>query len=177
MSDDEYDGDEYRDLLIAAKDALGELLRASEPGTGPTLHTAYADLKDSITRREDLLNGRDKPETHDTRDQAEEWWKRRQTWRRTPDHERRRIALDALGDERLSVREVQERINATHEVLISDSNVQMLFTRMLQAGEIDREVVDGRARQKRYRYFRKPMSGEIVALEKLLEQTETGGDA
>ncbi len=47
----------YRELLEEARDALRNVLKESEPGTGQTLHTAYNTLKASIQKEEAAIAG------------------------------------------------------------------------------------------------------------------------
>ncbi len=146
--------DEYLELVEAARIALSELLRETEPGTGMKLHAAYRELKDLAAERpadlaagspaahEDLLvplreiRRREQEEQEEHRRQERE---HKQAWRRVPMVVRESIVLEALADQRLSVWELWcHLINTRPETRFDSTSLRAILRRLTDAGEPDR---------------------------------------
>ncbi len=89
--------DEYRELMVAARDALGDLLRSTQSGTGLLLHQAYAQIRDELD-----ADAREQEPLREVQRREEAG---RQAalavldpWKRTPRAERQHRVLNALGE-------------------------------------------------------------------------------
>lgn len=85
-------------------------------------------------------------------------------------HSRERQILEALGDARLTVRELTEVVGERHpEFDIYRPNVVSIVTRLWKARDLDREAEGYRGRP-RYRYFRRNDLDDVMAqLDRQLE--------
>jgi hypothetical protein len=150
--------DEYRELLEEARDALRALLRGSEPGTGRHVQTAYNEIRKSLgeTRCAEI----------------DDWNERRAEWGRIPRADRDYLALDLLGEERLTIAELTERFIAElPDCKVYDSDVRRVVRRLYEAGDLDREGERWRKGDSiRYRYFRPGLSGPIADLDRAFQE-------
>jgi hypothetical protein len=93
----------------------------------------------------------------------------REAWQATPKHERRRLALDTLGDAALTVRELLDRMRAAAPELadaLHESNTRRLLTDLVTRGEVHREGERWKNRT-RYRYRRAAeLRGPIADLDR-----------
>jgi hypothetical protein len=106
-------------------------------------------------------------------------------WKETSRERRETMVLQALGDERLVIREVSDRMNAElgfppstrgNYVLrpIYPSYVGSLVKRMWRQGQLEREPETFNKTHTRYRYFRKrSLDGPIADLERVYQDDET----
>jgi hypothetical protein len=113
--------------------------------------------------------------------EREERRERRFAWKESPLVEREREALQLLGDDRLTIKEITERFNEAHPEpdipIIFDTDVRPLMYRLLHAREVDRKaeprVPGGKA--VRHRYFRRQtLEGPIVDLERTFREGTDG---
>ena len=162
--------DEYTTLVEAARDALGDLLRASEPGTGLALHSAYNSLKQMLARAED---GKCEPATRGSATTSPPTVAGQ--WKRASAADRDRWVLEALADDRVLVTEVERRVT----LALGDEHkpgqeryfgisAGPILKRLLEAREIDRAEVPGYrgGPHPRWLYFRRTrLSGPIVDLD------------
>lgn len=167
--------DDYRALAKEARDALRDVIKASEPGTGMVLHSAYTCLKHML-----------EPEPETTvsteSDAHKEWWRRhheqRARWTKLSMPERNRLTLELLGEDRLTVREVMDRLRGElGESAVSDVDARGVLKRLLDAEEVHRKLDPNSGGTVRYRYFRNTqLLGPIVDLERTFhEQDEQEG--
>jgi len=169
--------DDYRALAIEARDALRDVIKASEPGTGMVLHSAYTCLKR-------MLEPEPEPETTVSTQSEEhkECWRRhheqRARWTKLSMPERNRLTLELLGEDELTVREVMDRLRGElGESAVSDVDARGVLKRLLDAEEVQRKLDPNSGGTVRYRYFRNTdLSGPIVDLERTFhEQDEQEG--
>lgn len=169
------DSAEYIELCKTAKDAIRDVIKASEPGSGWKLHVAYNDLKAVIEKSKG--KGADEPRLPESRDEevnAERnlRWEHEKAWNATRGERRQRLILEALRSDRLTLREIAERLNGQHADRfgrVYDSMLRGEVYKMLAAGELEREREDFKNKP-RFRYFRKPgLTGPIAELDALLD--------
>lgn len=158
--------DEYVDLCIEARDALRAVIAETEPGTGWTLHGAYAELRACIERGGAPPSRRETAKERGERERQEQW-ERRRAWKTLPDEARDRAALQALGDERLTIRETQARMA---EILtdcdVYETDARRTLLRLVDAGDVAREPEAFKGKT-RYRYFRTTdLRGPIADLDR-----------
>lgn len=158
--------DEYRELETAACDALRELLTRTEPGTGLYLHTAYARLSGEIEASERPDAPRITPQQTEGLGETILEQKARD-WCRHPMAQRRHDVLNALGDDRLTKREIHERVaDASPDDKVWMSNVETAVAGLWRQGELSREPESFRGKT-RYRYFRRTdLDGPIADLDR-----------
>lgn len=172
--------DDYRELQEAARDALYELLMQTEPGIGLTLHVAYGELRRQLERN-DAARGRELWRQHleETREERvreeRERRERRAAWGRMPYPERMHRVLNVIGDGRLTIREVYDRLKeAMPEADFYDNNVRLVVKRLHDRGDLDR-VAEPRSPGStavRYRYFRRAADPKLAELERQLNDKE-----
>lgn len=143
---------EYHELRVAAAEALRALLMKSEPGTGATLHAAYAELRHEIGRSEGAAPVAASPV-------APHWGVAAQEWKETTTvYEREQTVLEHIADDRLTVRELDERMRAAG-VDCWISTVQSIVNRLYSRGDLAREREQFTPRKYRWRYFRPALEG------------------
>lgn len=150
---------EYRELQLAAVDALTDLLRASEPGTGLYLHRTLACLRAEVE-----LSYAPEPAANtgaQTFDRPK---------RLTP-VERERLVLEELGDDRLTVGELVHRIGTAYpHVHLSRGLVYMTLRALMNTGDVERATESYRG-QPRHRYSRRTkLEGPIVDLQRMFDE-------
>lgn len=110
---------------------------------------------------------------------ADEEREERRAWRRTPRAVKERVVLEALGDERLSCRELWALTHRTHTAWFTDANLRVVLRRLVDAGELDYTIEQpthgGRSRAVYSR--RAPLSGPIEALERAFNAPQEGPGA
>jgi len=167
--------DDYRALAKEARDALRNVIKATEPGTGMVLHSAYTCLKRMVEPE---------PETTVSTESEEhkEWWRRRHEqraqWTKLSMPERNRLTLELLGEDQLTVREVMDRLRGElGESAVGDGDTRGVLKRLLDAEEVHRKPEHNTCGRVRYRYFRNThLAGPIVDLERSFhEQDEQEG--
>jgi hypothetical protein len=163
--------DEYARLVEDARDALGDLLRASEPGTGLTLHHSYNVLK---LMAEQEAGDTDQEVADPIADEPANLLRgpdRRPWVRHTTVHERERQVIEMFGDDRLTVTELWRELMSAHdEWSVERSPVASIVNRLHVARELDRvgEPYCGRTR---YRYFRRTkLEGPIADLQRQFDE-------
>jgi len=179
--------DEFIERLEDARLALKKLIFAAEPGEHTLVfHKAY----DRIVR--DLaLNAQDDPTASTHLASHPEWIRAAKTarpetddsfaderarwnWWRALDHQQRqRHVFQALGDRRLSISEIAERIEHADpdNRRVHYSYAARTVKKMLEAGELRRERVERRrvnGDRLVFLYFRAPMSPEVEDLQRRL---------
>src|SRR5207247_1257566 len=93
---------------------------------------------------------------------------RRGRWLRLRRQERRQLMLDLLGDDRLTLRELQERFAEELGATVYESEMRSVVRGLVAAGELNREAEPFRPNRGsiRYRYSRRRgLSGSIAELE------------
>lgn len=168
--------DDWIERCERARDALFDVLQTAEPDTGMRLRLAYKELKDTIER-----DSSPEPLPDKERDAFENRRELRDVWRQMPWHERERLLLDVLGDDKLTIGTLVTRVcESRPDVIVYDGGMRNLVTRMLKAGELDRVGEQWRAGttkgSTRYRYFRRTeLSGPIADLNEMLIEGESDG--
>jgi len=166
--------DNYRELLEEARDALRNVLKASEPGTGLALHSAYNTLKQSIQKEEEAIAGAER--AAGTRDpwaeRAEQRAEQGDRWAELSIPERHRLTLELLGEDQLTAREVRDRLRGElGESAVYDGDIRNELKRLIDAGELQRKLEPNTRGRTRYRYFRNThLSGPIVDLERTFHE-------
>jgi hypothetical protein len=151
------------------------------------LHTAYSSIKASIEAKRKRPAPRFDPpsterrETDQQRDERErrqrihaEWNEQEERWRSLTQAGRERLLLELIGEDRLTVSEATRKVReklGEHSVYYG--RVYSTMQRLLHSGELDRVRETFRETQTRNRYFRRPPSGPIVEMEKLLHEPES----
>ena len=163
--------EEYAELVRDAKDALYALLRETEPGTGVALHHACGDLRRMLEEHELALAEVEKQAEQDAaRAEREAMRAAYEAWRDLSRQERQRHVIEVVGDRRLTGGEItarlQQKIGQTRRLFPSE--VRPVLDRMVRDGELDRVMETSAKNTPRYRYFRRPLSGEIAALDRML---------
>jgi hypothetical protein len=164
------ENDEQRELIEAAERALYELLVASPPESWLALRPGYGELKRAVLRHERASHSvtraghmererRGREEIHDR-------------WSALTGDAREELLFHVLGDDRLLVREIVERLNnvlVPEEVTwraVYENAVRGLTGRLVRSGRLERVAEPWRGRV-RYRYFRRRgLSGPIADLER-----------
>jgi hypothetical protein len=176
--DDDY-REHYRELIEGARDAVGDLLDASDHDVWMRLRVCYGELSDALERadRDGALQERVKRYRQE-RDEAED------AWRQLSAPARESLVMRVLGDERLIIPELVSRMNAelgypdgrdeggrTTPIAVFVSDVRRVVTRMHRAGHLDRVEEPAPGCRIRHRYFRKrALDGPIVELERAYQE-------
>jgi hypothetical protein len=159
MQDDriERDGDEYLEAARDAHQALRRLLKMTEPGTGMSVHYAYAEIDRMLNRSEEAAERQEAAERRAAGDRKrQERAEGRRLWKATPRAEREHWVLNALANDRLTVTEVWPRVQAAHpDCIFFDRDVAYIVKVLFGRGELERKG-EPRAGGSgvRYRYFR-----------------------
>lgn len=171
----------YRELIDNAREAVEALLKAGAVDSWILLRSGYGEIRraqeydDGLIER---LRKRTEQETQGGRRVREDpellaARERQAAWRRSPKERREGLVLQVLGDERLTISELTERLEAKLNPerekygTVYDSAVRALAMQMLAAGQLEREGEEFRGRL-RYRFFRKAgLSGPIADLERV----------
>ena len=171
--------DQYRGLIEDASDAIGELLNASTPDSWLRLRADYGQLCRTLESDDRAREcGEDERRQREWEAQRDDQRDRRAEWRRSSAASRESLLLQALGDERLVIREITPRLNAqlgSYEKgwqTLYESDVRRLAMRMCHSGQLERaaEKFQGKVR---YRYHRKrTLNGPIADLERTYQQGE-----
>lgn len=172
--------DDYVDLVEKARDALYDVLKASEPGTGLLLHQAYAELKRTVAR----ADGAEAPTLADIRrhrEEEERRWKDEERAarcfkRHTTPREREQLVLTVLDGERWTSREVCDRLREQlphFDIYRTDSVVTGAIKRLYDAGDLGREKIT-RGKREVWCYFRKTsLDGPIADLDRAFREGES----
>jgi hypothetical protein len=168
--------DEYREATEDARNALRRLLKMSEPGTGLLLHNAYNALGRMLDEPEkpppSLLDFEREERERQDREQRERWAR----WKNTPQHDRERLILEVLGDERLKSREVAARLEEKIGGAVWYGPAYAALEKMRQAGEVDREPAEMYRGRRVWRYFRRAtLEGPIADLQRQLDEDRADG--
>lgn len=168
--------DDYRELTENARAALYDLLTASEPGTGLPLHHAYSMLKRML---QEPAEPAEAPRSTAHRGQRgrsslEDIHARSEAWKVVPWAEKLHWVRNALGDDRLTLREMAKRIGDAHpECSVYDTSLLTLIKELLELGEVER-VKESRkpgGSQYRWRYHRHvELDSNMAALERTLDE-------
>jgi hypothetical protein len=100
----------------------------------------------------------------------------RREWREVNRAERHRLALDALGDGRLTAAQVFERVAAKlgEDARFYRSNIDPVLRDLLEAGEVDRER-EPRGKRMMWVYSaRRELDGEIAELDRAFREGDSG---
>lgn len=165
--------DDYRALAKEARDALRNVIMATEPGTGMVLHSAYTCLKRMVEYEPETIVSTESEE-------RKECWRRRHEqraqWTKLSMLERNRLTLELLGEDQLTVREVMDRLRGElGEAAVGDVDARGVLKRLLDAEEVHRKLDPNSGGTVRYRYFRNThLSGPIVDLERTFHEQEGG---
>jgi ribonuclease D len=167
--------DDYRELIEGARDALRELLDDSNHDSWLQVRIAYGELRTALARDDKEQERHERHERTQDRYAAEA--EATDAWRRTPAAARESLLLRVLGDERLILRQLTSRLNAElgyptgKGCSVYENNVRNLATRMLRAGQLEREAETFNKTHTRYRYFRKrTLEGPIIDLERTYQE-------
>lgn len=138
------------------------MLKDHEP-TGGELEFDHSGIADAA--------GREASTNEAEKDRSNE---RREEWGRLPKHEQDRMALEALGEDRLTNREMIERMEEGDDPCpwFASGDLSIVTRRLFKAGELERE--DGQFGKSRFRYSRKEPSED---LKKLGEQLSGGEES
>lgn len=137
-------------------------------------HAGELDDEDSCLRQALALidDGRSGERPQSKRQQREE---AKNQWKRMPRERREALAFQALGDNRLVIREITDRINAELGYpqqpggAVYGNEVASLVKRMCRQGQLEREPETFNVNHLRYRYFRRRgLEGPIADLERAL---------
>ena len=93
------------------------------------------------------------------RERRDRWHERRDVWRRMPTPRRESLLFTALGDERLTIREIALRMNAqlgyaAEDRVVPEYETRPLVGRLFRKGHVEREPETFNKTRTRYRYFR-----------------------
>lgn len=172
--------DEYVELIETAKDAVRELLMATEPGTGLGLHSAYNTLKamheKGTTPQTTTSHGDRERQMWAAR--HEEWAAAREGWTQLSLPERERLVIETIGEGKVPIRELLSKWNERPDMSsIHYSDVYPTVRALYKAGELDRSIERVKNTQRTCQhYFRKAkLAGPIVDLERTFH--EQGEDA
>lgn len=164
--------DDYRELTENARVALFDLLTASEPGGGLPLHHAYSMLKRML---EEPAEAPRSTAHRGQRDRSlEDIHARSEAWAVVPWAEKLNWVRNALGDDRLTLREMAKRIGDAHpECSVYDTSLRTLVKELLEMGEVER-VKESRkpgGAPYRWRYHRHvELDSNMAALERALDE-------
>jgi hypothetical protein len=97
-------------------------------------------------------------------------------WKRVPAAERDRILLEVLGEDRLTIRELTERMRSElPRCDLYESHVGRLVGRLFkEARELDRAADPRKKGRPRYLYFRRGLEGPIADLERTFHESDEG---
>ena len=104
--------DDYRDLIEDARDAVRDLLDASTPNSWLGLRASCGAIV-RVLERDDRDRAQEelKEQAEEDRRKRDEWRERESAWKRVSAAQRESLLFDALGEERLVIREIAARIN------------------------------------------------------------------
>jgi hypothetical protein len=177
-------GDDFRELIADARDAVDRLLDQSRHDAWVNLRAGYGEMcralaSDDKARKleelaSELAERRNERETlgAEERDRRDRWQERRDVWRLMPRARRESLLFTALGDERLTIREIALRMNAQlgyapEDRVVPEYETRPLVRRLFRNGHVEREPETFNKTRTRYRYFRKRgLAGPIVDLER-----------
>lgn len=177
--------DEYSELAQTAKDALHDVIRVLEPGTGWKLHEAYMDLKDWIKRLDanneaEAADVEAEPAADDRRDawqrEYEQRLERKRAWRETPREQKVQWILNALDDNRLTHTEIEHRVRERNPEFGYYVNTRVLVTELVRSGDLEREKEPRAEGSKAYRWrFRRrvKLSPELESLQRALDEEQS----
>jgi hypothetical protein len=162
--------EEWLDQLKEALDALEKVIKSSKPGTGWSLHKAYTAIERGIER---VVGEAESPPVDEQQEDLE-YWQMRETWKQMPLYQRERRLLEVLADNRLTIRELRERLNercGPDSLSLDESQARSLVYSMFKSGELDRCGERFARTRTRYRYFRRTdLTGPIAELDRAFEQ-------
>lgn len=172
--------DEYRELVIAAKQAIYDVLAESEPGTGMALHRAYSALKAQLEEYDREAREREAREAREAKrdrldDEREQYLRARLAWTGLPMAERGHRVLNIIGDGRLVIRQVHEQlVSQMPDAQIYQCDVRTVIRLLHDRGELDRaaEPIRPGGASIRYRYFRRAVDPKLASLERQLNDKE-----
>ena len=108
----------------------------------------------------------------------------KQVWKTTPRERRESLLFQVLGDGRLVIREMTDRMNRELGIpegeryggrAVYEGEVRSLATRLLRDGQLDREAETFNKTHMRYRYFRRrELEGPIAELEQAYQDEPDG---
>lgn len=129
----------------------------------PTVWEAEFDHAATQPAEEDVPGAPNEP----GKTKKDPFWERCDEWRALPKHEQDRMVLEALGDDKLTNREVENRLlehdDRPHPSGVSQE-IAAVTRRLLEAGELERQA--GQFGMSRFRYFRRTkLSGPIKDLD------------
>lgn len=177
--------DEYLNLVEGARDALHDLLMASEPDSGFGLRRAYHQLKTELEKS--------KPGSHSTAGSDHRtpstWTEEREhvevNWRNLPRPEKLHLVRNALGDQALTLRELTEKLELAlqasagpmrHASYVFQSSLVGLVKELVEMGEWGRTKEDRTpgSPQYRWRYHRlSKLSPEMESLRDALGEEQS----
>jgi hypothetical protein len=150
-------GERYAELLHAARAALYDLIRVTEDDRADALWGAY-DLVRALQRAE-----AERSERGESRQRARGARpSQRENWLAMPQHDRERLALEMLGDSRLSSGALAKRIVESREDLqVFKTDMATVLGGLRDSGVVERcsEPWRGVA-GKRYVYYRGDATAE-----------------
>lgn len=171
--------DEFRELIEDTLDAIRALCNKSEPDSWMRLRVGFVELCNALERDDRAGQGSDgRSSSGDDylaakaawRDSNADYFAAKAAWGHTSRPARESLVLQVLADDRLTVSEMADRMNAElgfeKARAVHDSNLRPMLSRMLDAGQLERQpqVFRGKVR---YRYFRKRgLEGPIADLER-----------
>lgn len=165
--------DEYVAKLEAAREALDDLIMATEPGTGWKLHEAYTDIKVSLQRAEKRSAQTTAAAQHERDAELRQAWREaRAAWRDLPAAVKQHAVLSALADDRLTVTETLERLSAAHpDAVIGYGGARSVLHQLIDTGDVTRSPFTHRGRQM-WRYRRNTsLTGAIADLNRQIKET------
>ncbi len=192
--------EEFRELIETTRDAVRELLNESECDAWTALREGYGEMRQALAADEVCAGLADRlakleaekqrrAEAREARDRAvvekeearNEWREAKDAWRQISAAARESLLLNALGDERLLIREIAARMNAElgfsrekATCAVSDYEVRPLIKRMLRDGLLERAPETFNKTHTRYRYSRcRGLAGPIVELEQAYHDGES----
>jgi hypothetical protein len=156
--------DEYTELLENTRIALKQLIHASEPGHYhvDAWNLAYRAIRQAL----DHESPHREPDVDPFADERHRWgW-----WLSNEPEQRERHVLNVLGDQRMSITEIAEAIEAEdpENRFLCYSKMVPTIKRMVDAGDLVRERIEQGSRLV-YVYFRPPMTPELEDLQRRLD--------
>lgn len=148
--------DEYRALLEDARDALYDLLQATDPAKGMLVRRAYGDIDRTLTEDDERARRR------------ERWAERDREWHnQLTVREREDLVLEQLATRGFTITDLTRELGTAHpELKIWRSGVTQIVRGLFNRRELSREP-EPFAGKVRYRYFRDAdLNGPIVDLER-----------
>jgi hypothetical protein len=176
--------DDFRELIADARNAVDRLLDQSRHDAWVHLREGYGEMSralesdDKARKLEELASelAERRNETErlgaEERERRDRWHERRDVWRRMPTPRRESLLFTALGDERLTIREIALRMNAqlgyaAEDRVVPEYETRPLVRRLFRKGHVEREPETFNKTRTRYRYFRnRGLVGPIVDLER-----------